>query len=70
MAFVQSSSVSLRQHQRSFWQQLGHWAVVQRERRHLSRLDDEALADIGLSRKDAQTEANRGFWDAPVNWRQ
>lgn len=36
---------------------------VARQRRALSRLDDVALADIGLTRKQALIEANRAFWD-------
>ena len=32
-------------------------------RRHLARLDDRGLADIGLSRADALAEAARLPWD-------
>ncbi|EEE37660.1 conserved domain protein [Rhodobacteraceae bacterium KLH11] len=39
-----------------------------RQRRALARLDDRALADIGLSRSEAQTEAARPIWDTPDNW--
>nr|WP_234992147.1 DUF1127 domain-containing protein [Roseisalinus antarcticus] len=35
------------------------------QRRALARLDDAALRDIGLSRRDAMTEANRPLWDLP-----
>ncbi|MEO1139069.1 MAG: DUF1127 domain-containing protein [Pseudomonadota bacterium] len=34
-----------------------------RERKALARLDDAALADIGLTREEAMTEANRPIWD-------
>jgi uncharacterized protein YjiS (DUF1127 family) len=34
-----------------------------RQRRHLSRLDDAALADIGLTRDAAMAEATRPLWD-------
>ena len=37
-----------------------------RQRRALARLDDKALADIGLTREEAQIEANRPFWDIPT----
>ncbi|MBJ3777209.1 DUF1127 domain-containing protein [Acuticoccus mangrovi] len=35
------------------------------ERDALSRLDDAALRDIGVSRADAEREAGRPFWDVP-----
>ncbi len=37
--------------------------AVLRERRRLARLSDEALRDIGLSRREALREARRPFWD-------
>lgn len=36
---------------------------VARQRRELASLDDALLADLGLSRYDAQREAARPFWD-------
>lgn len=36
---------------------------VYRQRRALSRLDDRALADIGLTREQANQEATRPIWD-------
>lgn len=43
--------------------------AVARQRRALRNLDDHQLADIGLSRKQAQTEADRRPWDVPAHWR-
>lgn len=37
--------------------------AVYRERRALARLDDRALQDIGLTREQAELEANRPIWD-------
>lgn len=37
--------------------------AVQAERRQLADMDDRMLADIGLSRSDAMTEARRPLWD-------
>ena len=34
-----------------------------RSRNALRRLDDHQLADIGLSREEAEAEASRDFWD-------
>jgi uncharacterized protein YjiS (DUF1127 family) len=42
---------------------------VWQSRRALAALDDAALADIGISRVEAQNEAARPFWDAPQTWR-
>ncbi len=41
-----------------------------RQRRQLARLDDRALADIGLTREEALREARRPLWDVPDNWRR
>lgn len=40
---------------------------VRRERRALLTLDDAALKDVGFSRIDAHAEAQRSFWDVPVD---
>jgi uncharacterized protein YjiS (DUF1127 family) len=41
-----------------------------RQRRHLARLDDHLLRDIGLSRAEAAAEASRPIWDAPAHWQR
>jgi uncharacterized protein YjiS (DUF1127 family) len=38
------------------------------QRRALAALDDARLADLGLTREQARTEANRPLWDAPSHW--
>jgi uncharacterized protein YjiS (DUF1127 family) len=38
---------------------------VARQRRALRSLDDHALADLGLTRREADAEARRPFWDLP-----
>ncbi|NUB46055.1 DUF1127 domain-containing protein [Fertoebacter nigrum] len=43
--------------------------IARRQRAHLGRLDDHALADIGLTRADALAEAARPVWDVPASWR-
>ena len=40
---------------------------VRRERRMLLRLDERALKDLGFNRGDAYAEAQRSFWDVPVD---
>jgi uncharacterized protein YjiS (DUF1127 family) len=40
---------------------------VRRERQMLLSMDDRALKDIGVNRSKAWTEANRSFWDIPVD---
>ncbi len=44
---------------------IGRLARVQRSRRALAELDDRMLADIGLSRAEADAERARPFWDLP-----
>lgn len=39
-----------------------------RQRRALARLDDAMLADIGITRAEAQLEAERPLWNAPSTW--
>lgn len=41
------------------------WLEVRRQRRHLLSMSDAMLRDIGLSRADAEREADRPFWDLP-----
>lgn len=38
------------------------WTLRASERRALARLDDHALADIGMSRAEARREAAKPFW--------
>ncbi|MCE0504178.1 DUF1127 domain-containing protein [Roseivivax sp. GX 12232] len=42
--------------------------ALARQRRQLARLDDARLADLGLSRAEAEAEAARAPWDAPDHW--
>lgn len=44
---------------------IGAGLSVWGQRRALARLDDRALADIGLSRGQAEAEAARPLWDVP-----
>ena len=46
---------------------LGVALKVRSERRMLLRLDDRALKDMGFNRSDAHIEAQRSFWDIPVD---
>ncbi len=42
-----------------------HVLGVIRQRRRLATLPDNQLADIGITREEARTEAARPFWDLP-----
>jgi uncharacterized protein YjiS (DUF1127 family) len=44
--------------------------ALKRARNRLAMLDDHLLCDIGLSRSDAQAEAQRPLWDAPSHWQR
>lgn len=48
---------------------LGGARGLARQRRKLGNLDDRMLEDIGVTRPQAEAEANRPFWDAPRWWR-
>lgn len=39
-----------------------------RSRRALAALEPHQLADIGLSRAEAEQEAARPIWDVPQHW--
>lgn len=41
---------------------------LRRQRQALAALDDSRLADLGLTRDAARTEASRPLWDAPSHW--
>lgn len=43
---------------------------LRRERTALTRLSDQQLSDIGITRAEADAEANRGLWDAPNHWKR
>lgn len=42
--------------------------AIKRDRQRLALLDDHLLSDIGLSRREADHEANRKDWDVPDHW--
>lgn len=39
-----------------------------RQRQDLAALDDAALRDIGVTRREARSEAARPAWDVPEYW--
>lgn len=41
---------------------LNRWYINYRTRRQLARLPDAMLKDIGVSRSDAEQEADKVFW--------
>jgi uncharacterized protein YjiS (DUF1127 family) len=43
---------------------------VRRERQALLTMDAAMLRDIGMTREEALTEAERPIWDAPATWRR
>jgi uncharacterized protein YjiS (DUF1127 family) len=45
------------------WAVAGAMLQARRTRRLLVEMDGRLLSDIGTSRADAATEANRPFWD-------
>jgi len=47
---------------RRAWRACAQAMVRRRERRALGALDDRQLADVGLTRAQAQREARKPFW--------
>lgn len=43
-------------------------AATWRSRQALARLSTEQLADIGVSRDEAEAEVRRAAWDVPAYW--
>lgn len=43
-------------------------SALRRSRHSLRHLDDHLLRDIGLTRAEALSEAERAPWDAPAHW--
>lgn len=43
--------------------------ALHRSRARLADLEPHRLADIGLTQKEAQSEANRPVWDVPATWK-
>lgn len=41
-----------------------YWREIHMEREQLSRMGEDLLKDIGISKAEAEREANRPFWDA------
>jgi uncharacterized protein YjiS (DUF1127 family) len=48
---------------KKIWNTWKFWQEIRCQRRELLKLDDRILKDIGISRVDAEREANRPFWD-------
>lgn len=42
--------------------------TARRERAILAALDDHTLADMGITRAQADAEAGRPIWDVPAHW--
>jgi len=52
----------------SVFSKLSQVHAVWRQRQTLKSLDAAALRDIGVTRRQAKTEADRPIWDVPSNW--
>ena len=50
---------------KGLWPLLVHWTELRRQRSSLAKLDEGALNDIGVSRKQARREARKPFWMMP-----
>ncbi|MQQ07712.1 DUF1127 domain-containing protein [Epibacterium sp. SM1979] len=64
MAYLSSERI-MRPARRSVFAVLAELAALRRQRKALARLSDVELADIGISRREADIEAARPFWYLP-----
>lgn len=62
--------VSTRPHSGGVFALLSLALAAHRQRKALKLLNDATLSDIGLTRAEAEAEANRPFWDVPAHWRR
>ena len=63
-------SVSARPSRHGILSLFGLAIAARRQRKALKSLNDAALRDLGLTRAEAEAEANRPIWDVPAHWRQ
>lgn len=55
---------------RNAWHFVLDALAARRQRQALTRLDDAALRDLGLTRADVAAEAAKRLWDVPAGWRR
>ena len=48
------------------WDKVKMWREIARQRNQLRRFSEYLAKDIGISRADAEREADRHFWDYQV----
>lgn len=53
----------------SLFSSISAYIAIARQRHALSQLDDHLLQDIGLTKHQANSEAERAPWDVPAHWR-
>ena len=46
------------------WAKVVYWRELSRQRSQLNKMSDAFLKDAGISRTDAENEAERPFWDS------
>jgi len=46
----------------SLWAKLKVWKAISKQRKHLARLDDRLLNDIGLTKEQVRVEVDKPFW--------
>lgn len=68
MATTLSRPAALRRRRLSVFSLIMQAFAVRRQRRQLGELSDHQLADLGLTRTQAEAESRRRLWDAPHYW--
>ncbi|MCH2095010.1 MAG: DUF1127 domain-containing protein [Rhodobacteraceae bacterium] len=67
---VSLSGYATHSSRKGFLETLLKFDALRRQRNALSRLDETALKDVGLTREQALTEAGRPVWDSPQHWKK
>ena len=70
MALMDFGTVSATRGRRPLRVALSTRLALWKSRRALAKLDDRALTDVGISRAEADREAQMTVWDVPTTWKR
>ncbi|MEL6839782.1 MAG: DUF1127 domain-containing protein [Pseudomonadota bacterium] len=55
---------------KSLWTRIADMLNTRHQRKALKDLDEHMLRDIGITRQEAEIEAEKPVWDVPRHWSQ
>ncbi|WP_458791259.1 DUF1127 domain-containing protein [Yoonia sp. MH D7] len=68
MSYISTERCSAPTNRRSLLSTLKIWYALGQQRHALRKLSPALRNDIGISRAQAQFEANKPVWDVPDSW--